>query len=79
MPSDYGTFIAAFAAIYGGIALYMLHLERRAKLLEKRLAALEAAAASAAGSAAPVPTGTAGASATTANRKAPDPKAPPSP
>ena len=42
---DATTFFLAFAAVFGGLAAVLLHLERRAKALEDRLAALEAATA----------------------------------
>jgi CcmD family protein len=38
---DATTFFLAFAAVFLGIALLLLHLERRAKALEARLATLE--------------------------------------
>lgn len=41
---DTTTFFLAFAAVFGGIALLLLHLERRAQALERRLATLEAQA-----------------------------------
>lgn len=40
---DTTTFFLAFAAVFGGIAALLLHLERRAQALERRLATLEAA------------------------------------
>lgn len=40
---DATTFFLAFAAVFGGIAALLLHLERRAKALEERVHALEAA------------------------------------
>ena len=40
---DATTFFLAFAAVFGGIAALLLHLESRAKALEARLATLEAA------------------------------------
>ena len=42
---DATTFLLSFLAVFGGIAALLLHLERRAKALEARLATLEAAAA----------------------------------
>ena len=44
---DTTTFFLAFAAVFGGIAAILLHFERRAQALERRLATLESAQASA--------------------------------
>lgn len=46
---DATTFFLAFAAVFAGIAAVLLHLERRARALEDRLAALEATTAKAKG------------------------------
>lgn len=46
--NDATTFFLAFAAVFLGIAGYLAHLEHRAKLLERRLATLEATARTAA-------------------------------
>ncbi len=40
---DATTFFLCFLAVFGGIAAVLVHLERRAKALEARLATLEAA------------------------------------
>ena len=40
---DATTFLLCFLAVFGGIAAVLLHIERRAKALEARLATLEAA------------------------------------
>lgn len=42
---DTTTFFLAFTAVFGGIAALLLHLELRARDLERRLATLEAAGA----------------------------------
>ena len=42
---DATTFLLCFLAVFGGIAAVLLHIERRAKALESRLATLEAATA----------------------------------
>lgn len=44
MASDPITFLLGFTFVFGGLALYLAHLERRARRLEDRLAALEARA-----------------------------------
>ena len=41
---DATTFLLSFLAVFGGIAALLVHLERRAKALEARVATLEAAA-----------------------------------
>lgn len=41
---DATTFLLSFLAVFGGLAALLVHLERRAKALEARLATLEAAA-----------------------------------
>lgn len=48
MASDAATFLVGFASVFGVLALYLVHLERRARRLEERLAALDAHAAAAA-------------------------------
>jgi hypothetical protein len=53
---DTTTFFLAFAAVFGGIALLLLHFERRAQALEHRLATLEAATIQRAGPTAGAPT-----------------------
>lgn len=40
---DRTTFFLAFLAVFGGLAAYLWHLDRSARRLESRLAALEAA------------------------------------
>ena len=42
---DATTFFLCFLAVFGGIAAVLVHLERRAKALEARLATLEATTA----------------------------------
>lgn len=42
---DATTFLLAFLAVFGGIAAVLLHLERRAKAVEARIASLEASTA----------------------------------
>lgn len=41
MVSDATTFFWAFTAVFGIIAYYLWHIERRARALEERLRALE--------------------------------------
>ena len=41
---DRTTFFLAFLAVFGGLAAYLWHLDRSARRLETRLAALEATA-----------------------------------
>lgn len=43
--NDATTFLLGFLAVFGGLAAYLWHLDRSAKRLEQRLAALEAATA----------------------------------
>jgi CcmD family protein len=43
MPADSTTFFAAFAAIALCIGAYLWHLDRKGRMLEARLATLEAA------------------------------------
>lgn len=43
MVSDATTFFLAFLAVFGGLGAYLVWLQRRAKQLGDRLAALEAA------------------------------------
>lgn len=50
--NDATTFFLSFATVFAGIALLLLHLERRAKALERRLATLEAATTAATATAA---------------------------
>ncbi len=45
--NDATTFFLAFLAVFGGLAAYLWHLDRSARRLEARLAALEAATAKA--------------------------------
>ncbi len=45
MPSDATTFFAAFGTIALALGAYLWHLERRGRVLEERLATLEAAKA----------------------------------
>ena len=47
--NDATTFLLSFLAIFGGLAAYLWHLDRAARRLEERLAALEAATAKAKG------------------------------
>lgn len=51
--NDATTFFLAFAAVFVGIAAFLAHLEHRAKVLERRLATLEAAAGATAATAKP--------------------------
>ena len=45
--NDSTTFFLGFLAVFGGLAAYLWHLDRSARRLERRLAALEAATAKA--------------------------------
>lgn len=51
---DATTFFLAFLAVFGGLAAYLWHLDRSARRLEERLAALEAVTAKAKGPQPPV-------------------------
>lgn len=42
MASDALTFLLGFTFVFGALALYLVRLERRARALEERLAALAA-------------------------------------
>lgn len=46
MVNDATTFFLSFAAVFGGLAYYLLRLERSVRDLERRLAALQHADAS---------------------------------
>ncbi len=41
MTADATTFVIGFTAVFGGIAFYLLRLDRLARALERRLAAVE--------------------------------------
>ncbi len=45
ISSDAATFLAAFAVIFGGLAAYLVHLDRIARRLSARLHSAEASAA----------------------------------
>jgi CcmD family protein len=45
MTSDALTFFLSFLAVFGGLAAYLWHLDRQARLLERRLETLESATA----------------------------------
>lgn len=47
MPADATTFLLAFLAVFGGLGLYLWRLDRAARRLERRVAALEGPAGTA--------------------------------
>ncbi len=44
MPADATTFYLAFTAVFAGLGLYLIRIDRQAREMEQRVLALEAAA-----------------------------------